>query len=154
MHAYNKTCQAHAETLQALQNDTLAALADTNSNQQHNSFLDERAALLTPTPDQPVRLKDDRVQRFSLDKDMINIFLLMGKQTYKQFELISLDPNANKFKINGVDISPVLDGIKKNCKIYDFSKGFAMFITNEDESKRDIKGAGYEKKTISRGHQL
>ena len=56
----------------------------------------------------------------------------MGKQTNKQFELISVEPNSNKFKINGVDLSLIPDGIKTKDKVYEFSKGFAMFITNKD----------------------
>ena len=61
-----KTLNTNAESMQALQNKTLAAL-DSNTNaleslwhQQQNRFLDERAALITPTPDAPVTLKDDR----------------------------------------------------------------------------------------------
>ena len=88
--------------MQALQNKTLAAL-DSKTNvlkslehQQQNNFLDERAALLTPTPYSPVKLKDDRVQTFTLVNDMIEILLLMGKQTNKQFEVISVDPNSNQ----------------------------------------------------------
>ena len=57
------------------------------------------------------------------------IAILMGKQTNKQFELVSVDPNSNKFKINGVDVSLVPDGLKMKGKVYDFSKGFAFFIT-------------------------
>ena len=64
----------------------------------------------------------------------------MGKQTNKQIELISVDPNSNKFKINGVDVSLVPDGIKMKGKVYDFSKGFALFIANKDLTERDIKG--------------
>ena len=71
---------------------------------------------------------------------MIAILIEMGKQTNKQFELISVDPNSNKFKMNGVDVSLVPDGIKMKGKAYDFSKGFALFITNKDATERDIKG--------------
>ena len=63
----------------------------------------------------------------------------MGKQTNKQFELISVDPNSNKFKINGVDVSLVPDGIKMKGKVYHFSKGFLMFITIKDVTERDMK---------------
>ena len=63
----------------------------------------------------------------------------MVKQTNKQFEVISVDPNKNKFKINGVDVSLVPDGKKMKGKVYDFSKGFALFITNKDVTERDIK---------------
>ena len=70
---------------------------------------------------------------------MIDILLLMGKQTNKQFQLISVDPNSNKIKINDVDVSLVPDGIQMKRKVYDFSKGFALFITNKDVTKRDIK---------------
>ena len=59
-----KTLNTNAESMQALQNKTLALL-DSNTNalkslghHQQNSFLDERAALITPTPDPPVTLKD------------------------------------------------------------------------------------------------
>ena len=52
--------------MQTLQNKTLAVL-DSNTNtleglghHQQNSFPDERAALLTPTPDPHTILKDDR----------------------------------------------------------------------------------------------
>ena len=63
----------------------------------------------------------------------------MGKQTNKHFELISVDPNSNKFKINGIDESLVPDGIKLKGKVYYFSKGFIMFITNKDITEKDIK---------------
>ena len=56
----------------------------------------------------------------------------MVKQTNKQFELISVDPNSNKFKISGVDLSLTPDCTKMKGKVYDFSKGFAIFITNKD----------------------
>ena len=71
---------------------------------------------------------------------MIDILLLMGKQTNKQFQLISVDPNSNKFKINEVDVSLVPDGIKIKGKVFDFSKSFSIFITNKDVTERDIKG--------------
>ena len=63
----------------------------------------------------------------------------MGKQTNKQFQLISVDPNSNKFKTNGVDASLVPDCIKMKGKVYDFSKGFSIFITNKDITERDTK---------------
>ena len=125
-----KTLNTNAETIQALQNKTLA-VQDSNTNtlkslghHQQNSILDERAALLTPTPDPHTTIKDDRGQTFAVDIDMIDILLLMGKQTNKQFRLISVDPNLYKFKINDVDVSLVPDGIKMKGKVYDFSKGF------------------------------
>ena len=71
---------------------------------------------------------------------MIDTLLEMVQQTNKQFQLISVDPNSNKFKLNGVDVSLVPDGIKMKGKVYDFSKGFALFITNKDVTERDIKG--------------
>ena len=71
---------------------------------------------------------------------MIDILLEMGRQTNKQFQLISVDANSNKFKINNIDVSLVPDGIKMKGKVYDFSKGFAMFITSKDVTERDIKG--------------
>ena len=132
--------------MQALQNKTLAEL-DFNTNtlkslglHQRNNFLDERAALLTPKPDPHTTLKDDRGQTFAVDNDMIDILLLMGKQTNKQFRLISVDPNSNKFKIKDVDVSLVPDCIKIKGKVYDFSRGFALVITNKDVTERDIKG--------------
>ena len=74
-----KTLITNAETMQTLQNKTLAVL-DSNTNtlkslghHQQNSFLDERAALLTPTPDPNTTLKDDRGQIFAVDNDMIDI---------------------------------------------------------------------------------
>ena len=71
---------------------------------------------------------------------MIDILLLMGEQTNKPFELISVNPISNNFKINGVDVSLVPDDIKAKGKNFDFSKGFLLFITNKDVTKRDIKG--------------
>ena len=71
---------------------------------------------------------------------MIAILIEMGKQTNKQFELISVDPNSNKIKINGVDVSLIFDGKKMKGKVFDFSKGFASFITNKDVTERDRKG--------------
>ena len=122
--------------MQALQNKTLAAL-DSNTNalkclwhHQQNSFLDKRAVIL----------KDDRGKSFTVDKDMIDILLEMGKQTNNQFQLITVDAISNKFKINGIDVSLVPDGIKMKGKVYDFSKGFLMFITNKGVTERDIKG--------------
>ena len=64
----------------------------------------------------------------------------MGKQTNKQFELKSVYPNSNKFKINGIVVSLVPDGIKLRIKDYDISTGFFLFTTNKDVTERDIKG--------------
>ena len=108
--------------MQVLQNKTLEAL--NNNNEQQRSFLELQAA--------PSTLKDDRGKKFAVDNDMIDILLLMCKQTNKQFELLSSDPNSNKFKINGINVSLVHDGIKMKGKIYDFFKGFPMFITKKD----------------------
>ena len=102
-----------------------------------NSFLDERAALLTPSPDPLITLKDDRGELLPVENDMIDILVEMGKQTNKQFQSISVDANSNKFKINGVDVSLVPDGIKMKGKVYDLSKGFAMFITSKDVTEID-----------------
>ena len=95
---------ANSEAMQALQNQTLAAFEDNTNvfkaldHHQQNSFLDERAALITPTPDPPVTLKDDGGKTFAVDNDMIDILLEMGKQTNIQFQLISVDPNSNKLE--------------------------------------------------------
>ena len=134
--------------MQAHQNQTLAALEDNTNTlksvehqrQRQSSFLDKQASLLSTSPILPVKLKDDRGKTFDVDNDMIEILLLMGKQTNKQFQLISVDPNSNKFKINVVDVSLVPDGIKMKGKVYDFSKGFDLFITNKDVTERVIKG--------------
>ena len=134
--------------MQVLQNQTLAALEDNTNTlrrvehqrqrRRQSSFLNKQASLFSPTLNPPVTLKDDKT--FTVGNDMIEILLLMVNQTNKQFELISVDPNSNKFKINGVDVSLVPDGIKMKGKVYDFSKGFAIFITNIDVTERDIKG--------------
>ena len=71
---------------------------------------------------------------------MIDILLEMVKQTNKQFQLISVDANSKKFKINDIDVSLVPEGIKMTSKVYNFSKGFAMFITSKEVTERDIKG--------------
>ena len=69
-----------------------------------------------------VKLKYDRGKTFAIENKMFEILLLMSKRTNKQFELISVDPNSNKFKKNGVDVSLVPDGIKMKRNVYDFSK--------------------------------
>ena len=108
-------------------------------HQQQNSFLDERADLITPTPDPPVTLKENEGRTFTVDKDMNDILLEMGKQTNIQFHLKSVDANSNIFKIIDIDVCLVPDGIKMKGKVYDFSKGFAMFITSKNMTERDIK---------------
>ena len=131
-----KVLNTNSEAWQAPQNQTLEALTyNTNvlkalDPQQQSNSLNDRA----------VTLIDDRDKKFTVDNDMIDILLEMGKQTIKQFELISFDANSNKFKINGIDVSLVPDGIKMNGNVYDFSKGFHMFITNKDVTEKDIKG--------------
>ena len=62
-------------------------------------------------------LKGDRGKTFAVDNDMIDILLLMGKQTKKQFELNSVDPNSDKIKIKELDVSLVTDGIKMKGKV-------------------------------------
>ena len=133
--------------MQALQNQALAALED-NTNalksvepQRQSSFL-EQAALLSPTLDPTVTLKDDRGKTFTVDNDMIEILLLMGKQTNKHLELKSVDPNSNKLKINGVDVSLAPNGIEGNGRVYNFSRGFTLFVTNKNVTEKDIRGEG------------
>ena len=75
------------EAMQAPQKQTLAALEDnTNTlksveHQKHrqSSFLHDRATLLSPSSISPVKLKDDRGKTFTVDSDMIDILLEMGK---------------------------------------------------------------------------
>ena len=50
----------------------------------------------------------------------------MGKQTSKQLEIKSVDPNSNKFKINGVDVSLAPNGINIKSRVYDFSRVFTV----------------------------
>ena len=45
-----------------------------------------------------------------------------------------------KFKINGVDVSLVPDGIKIKSRVYDFSRGFTKFVTKKDVTQKDIRG--------------
>ena len=71
---------------------------------------------------------------------MIDILLEICKQANIHFQLLSVDANSIKIKTNDIDVSLVSDGIKMKGKIYDFSKGFAMFITSKDVPERDIKG--------------
>ena len=85
---------------------------------------------------------------------MIDILLLMGNQTNKQSELISVDPILNKFKLNGIDVSLVPDGTKIKGKVNDCSKVFAMFINNKDFTERDIKREENKNKTISKEYRL
>ena len=145
-----KTLNVNNEAMQAFQNQTLAALEDNTNTlksvehqrQRQSSFLDNLRSSFTDqaSPISPVKLKDDRGKTFTVDSDMNEILLPMGKQTNKQFELISVDPNSNKFKMNGIDVSLVPNGIKMKGKVYYFSKGFLMFITKKNVTERDIKG--------------
>ena len=41
--------------------------------------------------------------------------------------------------MNGKDVSLVNDGIKMKSKVYAFSKGFLMFITNKDVTEKVTK---------------
>ena len=131
--AHAETWQAHAETIQALQNKTLAANALKSLGQkQQSSLLVERAALVSTIAE---TLKYDRCKTFPGDNDVIDILLLMGKQTNKKFELISVDPNSNKFNINGIDLSLVPEGIKMKVRVYDFSKGFLCLLLGRCKRK-------------------
>ena len=65
--------------------------------------------------------------------------LLIFRQTNKQLELKSSDPNSNKFKINGVDLSLAPNGIKIKSRIYHFSRDFTMFVSNKDVTQKDIR---------------
>ena len=108
--------------MQVLQSQTLAALEDNTNTlksvehqrQRQSSFLDNLRSSFTDraSPISPVKIKDDRGKTSDVDNDMIEIFLLMVEQTNKKFELISVDPNSNKFEINAVDVSLVPDGNK------------------------------------------
>ena len=145
-----KTLNTNSEAWQTLQNQTLEALAYSINvlkaldTQQQSNSLDDRA----------VTLKDERGKTFTVDNDMIAILIEIGKQTNKQFELISVDPYSNKLKINGVDVSVVPDGIKMKGKVYDFSKGFALFITNKDVTEGDIEGDENKIKHFFKGYRL
>ena len=104
-YSVTKTSNVNNEAMQALKNQTLAALEDNtytlksveHQRQRQSSFLDNLRSSFTDqsSPISPVKLKDDRGKTFDVDTDMIEILLLMGKQTNKQFELISVDPNSN-----------------------------------------------------------
>ena len=73
---------------------------------------------------------------------MIDILLLMCKQTNKQLELKLVDPNSNKFKINCAVVSLAPNGIKVEGRVYDFSRGFTLFVTNKDVTEKHIRGQG------------
>ena len=76
-----KTLIVNNEAMQALQNQTLAALEDNTNTlrsvehqrQRQSSFLDDRATLLSPSSISPVKLKYDRGKTFTVDNDMIDI---------------------------------------------------------------------------------
>ena len=72
---------------------------------------------------------------------MVDILLLMCKQTNEKFELKSVDPDSNKIRKKWYSLISSTDGIKTNSFIYDFPKGSAMLNTNENVIERDkIKG--------------
>ena len=120
--------------MQALQNKTLAALeSNTNAfkslgHRQQSSFLDERAALLTLLPNPSVTLKENGGKAIAVENDLINVLLEMVKQTNKQFHLISADPNANKHKINGADVSLLPDGERRKLKSMIFLRALLCLL--------------------------
>ncbi|XP_075255235.1 uncharacterized protein LOC142347955 [Convolutriloba macropyga] len=97
--------------MQALQNKTLAAL-DSNTNalkslwlQQQSSFLDERASLITPTPDAlvisiPTSSEDEKYQRDTSDYEQGAVAEEEEETVYESDEevkasgLSKIDPNS------------------------------------------------------------
>ena len=92
-----KTLNVNNEAMQALQNQTLAALKDnTNTlksveHQRHrqSSFLYDRATLFSTSSISPVKIKDDIGKTFDVDNDIVEILLAMGKQTEKKIRINS-----------------------------------------------------------------
>ena len=72
----------------------------------------------------------------------------MGKQSNKQMELKQADESSNK--INSIDLDVSLETkviiIKHN--IFNFSKTFTIFITNKDETERDVRDVWEERDQI------
>ena len=75
---------------------------------------------------------------------MLDILADMRKQTNIQLRLVPFDANENEFTNNNVPTHITPNGIKLRNNIYNFTKGFLMFITNKNVTERDIKG--YENK--------
>ena len=73
--------QAHVETMQAIQTQTLEALVDATKQsvgyKRQSSYLGEQASLWSFTTDPRVTWKDDRGKKFAVDNDKIDILLLM-----------------------------------------------------------------------------
>ena len=85
--------------------------------------------------------ESDKGRTSAADNEMDEILFLMCKQTNKQFELKSVDPDSNKTLKNGIVVSLVPNGIKIKGFNYDFSEVPAMFNTIKDLIEGDeIKG--------------
>ena len=61
------------------------------------------------------------------------------------------DDRGETFAVDNDMIDTLLEmGKQRNKQFFDFSKGFAIFITNKDVTERDIKGDGNKIKQFLR----
>ena len=70
---------------------------------------------------------------------MLDILADMRKQTNILLRLVPFDANENEFTINNVPTHITPNGMKLRNNKYDFTKGFLVFITNKNVTKRYIK---------------
>ena len=130
--------------MQALQNKTLAELDNTNAL---------RALEFSPVQQsgfsirEPTTLPGREGKLFKLSNEMLDILADMRRQTNIQLRLVPFDANENEFTVNNVPTHITPNGRKLRNNNYDFIKGFLMFITNKNVTKRDIK---YDENKIKR----
>ena len=89
---------------------------------------------------EPITLPGREDKLFKLSNEMLDILADMRKETNIQLRLVPFDANENEFTINNVPTRITPNGIKLRNNNYDFTKGFLMFITNENLTERDING--------------
>ena len=132
-----KTLNTNSETMQALQNNTLAELDNTNALKALDFSPVQQSGFSIR---EPITLPGREGKLFKLSNEMIDILADMRKQTNIQLRLVPFDANENDFTINNVPTHIIPNDMKLRNHNYDFTKGFLMFITNKNVIERDIKG--------------
>ena len=161
-----KTLKTNSEILQAHQTQTMEAIGETASRigetakqiQEAGSQIGETGLRIEDNTNalktlefsavqqsgfsvtEPITLPGGEGKLLKLSNEMLDILADMGKQTNVQLRLVPFDANENEFTINNVPTRITPNGIKLKNNNYDFTKGFFMFITNKNVTKRDIKG--------------
>ena len=161
-----KTLNTNSEIQQAHQTQTMEAIGETASRigektaqiQEAGSQIGEtglriedntnalKALEFSPVQQsgfsvrEPITLPGREGKLFKLSNEKLDILADMREQTNIQLRLVPFDANENKFTINNVPTHITPNGIKLRNNIYDFTKGFLMFITNKNVTERVVKG--------------